>query len=393
MTFHNYFSFLIYSTLFFGYFVYSFAVLSVFPSFLGGMFSLSLTIFFPIVFVTYIFNLKIESNLIEWLYFLLLFYVLSYSFIAAAFLNTALSDPPVSKGLLLIFYSLVGWFIGRFLTLENHIFRNINYLCIIYIVGFFLMNIITEGNIFAVLFILLDDSGIASTYQGIGRSIFFIGVFTLLFSKKHIHTLFLSFILLLFLVGSRTHILGFVSMFFFYLFLSYPKSSIITLSFVIAAFSVTLSIINIYFPESYDAIVTSRMAELFNLASSASFASRMQTFTTGWEIIGSYPIFGSFGHYFYNSTGYPHNFLYAWSNWGYLPLLLILIIFFIALFKAFIRVLTIRNHVNVMLVSYIITVFILYIFLLEPIDDVSLGIMVGLLTGIIDEKQKNYTYL
>ena len=220
MTFHNYFSFFIYSTLFFGYFVYSFAVLSGFPNFLGGMFSLSVVIFFPIVFLKYIINLKIESNLIEWLYFFLLFYVLSYSLIAAAFLNTALSDPPVSKGLLLICYSLVGWYVGRFLILENHIFRNINHLCIIYIAGFFLMSIITEGNIFAVLFILLDDSGIASTYQGIGRSIFFIGVFTLLFSKKHIYILFLSFILLLFLVGSRTHILGFVSMFFLYLFFS-----------------------------------------------------------------------------------------------------------------------------------------------------------------------------
>ena len=135
------------------------------------------------------------------------------------------------------------------------------------------------------------------------------------------------------------------------------------------------------------------MAELFNLASSASFASRVQTFTTGWEIIQSHPIFGSFGYYFYNGTGYPHNILYAWSNWGLLPFLLILGIFCIALFKAFIKLLKLKSHVHIMLVSYVITVFILYIFLLEPIDDVSLGIMVGLLIGIVNEKNKNYTYL
>ena len=140
-------------------------------------------------------------------------------------------------------------------------------------------------------------------------------------------------------------------------------------------------------------IVTSRISELFNLASSASASARMQTFASGWELIGKYPIFGSFGYYFYNGTGYPHNFLYAWSNWGLLPFLLILGIFFIALFKAFINVLSLRSHVHIMLVSYVITVFILYIFLLEPIEDVSLGIMVGLLVGIVNEKHKNYTYL
>lgn len=393
MSIHNKLAFVIYLTLFFVYFIYSFAVLNGFPNFLGGMFSLSVIIFFPLVFLKYIINLKRESNLIEWFYFFLLFYVLSYSIIAASFLNMALSDPPVLKGLLLICYSLVGWYIGRFLILENYIFRNINHLCIIFIAGFFLMNIIAEGNIFAILFILLDDSGIASTYQGIGRSIFFIGIFTLLFSKKHVFTLFLSFILLIFLVGSRTHIIGFVSIFFFYLLLTHPKSSLITLSFLIAAISAILSIINIYFPELYDVIVTSRISELFNLASSASASARMQTFASGWELIGKYPIFGSFGYYFYNGTGYPHNFLYAWSNWGFLPFLLILGIFFIALFKAFINVLSLRSHVHIMLVSYVITVFILYIFLLEPIEDVSLGIMVGLLVGIVNEKHKNYTYL
>ena len=42
---------------------------------------------------------------------------------------------------------------------------------------------------------------------------------------------------------------------------------------------------NIYFPETYDSIVNSRIAELFNLASSASFGSRVGSFANGWEVI------------------------------------------------------------------------------------------------------------
>lgn len=393
MTAHNHFSFFIYSTLFFGYLVYSFAVLRGFPDFLGGMFSLSVLAFFPVVFLKYIDNLKKESNAIEWLYFLLLCYVLSYSIIAALFFNTSLSDPPVLKGLLFICYSLVGWYVGRFLTLENYIFRNLNYLFIIYISVFFLTTIIAQGNIFALLFILLDESGTAATYQGIGRSIFFMGIFTLLFSKKNRIALFIFFILLLFLVGSRTHILGFVLLFFIYLLLIYPKSSLIAFSLLLALLAVLLSIINIYFPETYDAILKSRLTELFNLASSDSFNVRLRTYNVGWGVISNYPFFGSFGHYFYNGGGYPHNILYAWSNWGFLSFILILGIFFSTFIQTLISALNKKSHKLFFLISYIVTVIVLYIFLLAPIDDVSLGILIGLYVGIINEKQKNYSYL
>ncbi len=140
MTIHNKFSFAIYSILFFGFFVYTFAVLKGFPDIFGGMFTISILIFFPAVLLKYLINLKNESNAIEWIYFLLLCYVFFYSMIAAVFMNTSLSDPPVLKGLVFICYSLVGWYLGRFVTLENYIFRNINYISIISIVGFFFYN-------------------------------------------------------------------------------------------------------------------------------------------------------------------------------------------------------------------------------------------------------------
>ena len=75
MTIHNKFSFAIYSILFFGFFVYTFAVLKGFPDIFGGMFTISILIFFPAVLLKYLINLKNESNAIEWIYFLLLCYV------------------------------------------------------------------------------------------------------------------------------------------------------------------------------------------------------------------------------------------------------------------------------------------------------------------------------
>ena len=87
MTIHNQFSFAIYSVLFFGFFVYTFAVLKGFPNFLGGMFSLSIILFFPFVFLKYLISLKKESHAIEWIYLLLICYVFIYSLFAALFFN------------------------------------------------------------------------------------------------------------------------------------------------------------------------------------------------------------------------------------------------------------------------------------------------------------------
>ena len=128
MTIHNQFSFAIYSVLFFGFFVYTFAVLKGFPNFLGGMFSLSIILFFPFVFLKYLISLKKESHAIEWIYLLLICYVFIYSLFAALFFNISLYDPPVTKGILFICYSSVGWYLGRYLKLEHKIYRNINFI-------------------------------------------------------------------------------------------------------------------------------------------------------------------------------------------------------------------------------------------------------------------------
>lgn len=392
MTIHNQFSFAIYSVLFFGFFVYTFAVLKGFPNFLGGMFSLSIILFFPFVFLKYLISLKKESHAIEWIYLLLICYVFIYSLFAALFFNISLYDPPVTKGILFICYSSVGWYLGRYLKLEHKIYRNINLIFIVSMIGFFFVTIAIEGNPFAVLFLLLDESGIAANYQGIGRSIFYIGVFTLLFSKKKI-LLSLLFILLIFLVGSRTHLIGFVSILTIYLLITYPRSALISIGFITLFFSIILSIMNVYFPETYDNVVNSRVAELVNITSSASFNSRIETFISGWEVIKNYPLLGSFGHYFYQGGGYPHNFLYAWSNWGLIPFITILILLMTTSFQSLFKSLNYKEQKNVMLASYVVTVAFLHFFVVAPIEDISLGILIGLFVGIINEKQKNHSYM
>lgn len=392
MTIHNQFSFAIYSVLFFGFFVYTFAVLKGFPNFLGGMFSLSIILFFPFVFLKYLISLKKESHAIEWIYLLLICYVFIYSLFAALFFNISLYDPPVTKGILFICYSSVGWYLGRYLKLEHKIYRNINLIFIVSMIGFFFVTIAIEGNPFAVLFLLLDESGIAANYQGIGRSIFYIGVFTLLFSKKKI-LLSLLFILLIFLVGSRTHLIGFVSILTIYLLITYPRSALISIGFITLFFSIILSIMNVYFPETYDNVVNSRVAELVNITSSASFNSRIETFISGWEVIKNYPLLGSFGHYFYQGGGYPHNFLYAWSNWGLIPFITILILLMTTSFQSLFKLLDYKEQKNVMLASYVVTVAFLHFFVVAPIEDISLGILIGLFVGIINEKHKNHSYM
>tara|TARA_X000000950_G_C13515715_1_gene497560 strand:- start:19 stop:549 length:531 start_codon:yes stop_codon:yes gene_type:complete len=175
--------------------------------------------------------------------------------------------------------------------------------------------------------------------------------------------------------------------------LAYPRLALISFSLLASIILIALSIMNIYFPETYDSIVNSRIAELFNLASSASFGSRVGSFANGWEVIKNYPFFGSFGHYFYYGGGYPHNFLYAWSNWGLFPFITIFVLLLVTTFQSLFNFLNRKEHKEIILVSYVTSVSFLHFFIVAPIDDISLGILIGLFVGIINEKRKSYPYL
>lgn len=383
---HKHIAFLIYSTLFFIFFIYTFAVLKGFPDFLGGMFSYAILAFFPIAFLTFLTNLKKEPSLLEWLFFILVLYVFLYSVFVAAFLNTSSSDPPVLKGLAFIGYSLIGWYLGRFTSLDNKLFNLLNKIYVASICIFYLVTMLLEQNIFAILFILVEDkSGIAATYQGIGRSIFFIALITLLFSSGYKSTIFSIFFILLFLTSSRTHIIAFMILSLLYLFLISPMKSSIVLTLILFLGLGLATLLNIYYPEIYDSIVTSRISEIFDLASSSSFALRLETIEIGWNFIKNYPIFGSFGHYFYYNTGYPHNILYAWSNWGIIPFFLIITILIFASFRSLSIALKSKSHQQAIIASYSFAIFFIYLFLSAPIEDLSLGILLGLYRGIYEK--------
>ena len=62
-------------------------------------------------------------------------------------------------------------------------------------------------------------------------------------------------------------------------------------------------------------------------------------------------------------------------------------------FQSLFKSLDYKEQKNVMLASYVVTVAFLHFFVVAPIEDISLGILIGLFVGIINEKHKNHSYM
>ena len=102
-------------------------------------------------------------------------------------------------------------------------------------------------------------------------------------------------------------------------------------------------------------------------------------FYDGWQIIKGTPLLGEFGHYFYAGGGYPHNILYAWSNWGIIGFLLSLSLLISAIIKSLTYLIS-NNQRNSRIVSLLQYQHVLHFSLDAPIENISLGILIGMIS-------------
>ena len=206
-------------------------------------------------------------------------------------------------------------------------------------------------------------------------------VFTLFF-YKHISPTYIIvfFLILLLLTGSRTSLIAFMMLALTYYFVGNIRIFLYISLFLSIFFFITAGILNNYFPETYDEIAGSRLFELFNLSGSASFSLRINTFYDGWQIIKEKPLLGEFGHYFYAGGGYPHNILYAWSNWGIIGFLLNIFLLILAILKSMTYLIANNQRSSRIVFSFAISTCFTFFFLDAPIENISLGILIGMIS-------------
>jgi hypothetical protein len=77
-----------------------------------------------------------------------------------------------------------------------------------------------------------------------------------------------------------------------------------------------------------------RAAEIIDLASSASWEERSVAMSRALEVIAENPLVGLYGYHLWDSAGYAHNVLSAWTQYGLFGFVAIIATFACALFIA-----------------------------------------------------------
>ncbi len=152
------------------------------------------------------------------------------------------------------------------------------------------------------------------TYQGVGRSLLIIGLLAAFASRpRSVTSLFilLGMGLLLLSLGSRAHffVLG-VSLFVHLTVLVTMRSTRVigVLGLLITAIALT-SVVSVF--------LETRAAEILDLTTSSSWEGRSIAMSRALEVISEYPLTGLFGYHFWDSSGYAHNVLSAWTQYGF----------------------------------------------------------------------------
>ncbi len=161
-------------------------------------------------------------------------------------------------------------------------------------------------------FFNLDGSGQA-TYQGIGRSLVAIGLVAALAvgMRGTISVgIMLSCFLLLLTLGSRAHLVVFVASLLLHLglLIAVRQTRLIGIT-ALLAFGLAVIVTELIFWES-------RNSEIVELAYSASWEQREWSTQNALQVITDNPLVGQFGYHWWDSFGYAHNALSAWTQYG-----------------------------------------------------------------------------
>lgn len=382
----HHFLFGAYLSLFPFYIVYQVLIsLNIIPSFLGGYISIvAVSLFFPSLLV--FLNLMLEKNNGKFLISTITTYfafIVSLAIFSLILNGQVIIAKPFLDMSLTIIYWIISIAIFSKYSFQNLAYQKFNFFLAFLLLVFMALYSIFKGNLFAFLLLFSGNASAsvesAATYQGIGRSIFFM-LLMLMVQSRNIFSLFLIStiaLLLLFISGSRTFFAASLLMLGIMTVLYNPRRVLINAGILLIAFLPLIAIAYNYFPDFIDELSKSRILEIFKLGESASWNIRMLTFLEGWDIIKNNIFFGNFGHSYYEHTSKAHNILFAWSNYGFFGILLLVIALLTSLFTiAILRIRENNNHINFGFALIVTTIFIL-IFSDSPSQSFLPGAAIG----------------
>jgi hypothetical protein len=228
--------------------------------------------------------------------------------------HDALVAPVMSEALATAVIWTAMLFVGSRFPLEDRAIRRIS------VIGIAL-TIVCFGHAFYsagfpagpfLAFVQAEEGGHA-TYQGIGRSLLAAGLVAALArrpgSAASVLVLGGAGVLMLTL-GSRAHLFVLLLSLIMHVVVLTARRATRRLGLLSLLATLTVASVSIGF------FLETRAAEVLDLASSASWEERGQANERALEIIAGNPIAGLFGYHAWDSSGYAHNALSAWTQYG-----------------------------------------------------------------------------
>ncbi|WP_026879216.1 hypothetical protein WMO13_00625 [Ignatzschineria larvae DSM 13226] len=295
---------------------------NLFPPLLGGFFGM-----FSIIYLFFLLpgliltNKKISYNQTPYVVLIISFFLLTLLIVVTNILlsfsqEVLLGSKQTIESLILLFTALL---MGYYIEISKKTYRIL--VCIILATFLLLiLFIITNNSLFFYAKKIADDnvSWAVSTYQGYARSAMMVSIMAISVPKKIKSYLLITImsLFILFILGSRTELVGFFFASFLLLFIKFKKKG---LKLFLFSFVLLLPILLVLYELIISYGINSRIFELFNLSNSTSWLARQKLQEIGIAQIIESPITGEFaGHIITTGTagGYIHNILSAWAGFG-----------------------------------------------------------------------------
>ena len=355
------------------------------PNFAGGFFGPVTVVLFVLFFPFLSFFLRVggeRGRLVSRLFWILVVYA-SIWIAVSFFYNPALYiDEAASQAVALVFAWASLFFVGVGVDLRSKYFVNSLW------ASFLAMGVVTlalfdpERMMFNPRAAYEVEDGVA-TYQGYARSALLCCLFLMGLSSTFLVqlTVFFSSVILLFLLGARSELFGFIAIVMFYLMLESLRS---TKKFAVYVFFLILA--GFLFASHFDDFMASRQSEVLNLDDSTSWSGRTHYLSIALKQIVESPVLGEFGgHFEAGGKGtYAHNILSAWVEFGFVGVFLLAVLCLYCFLISFLKCLKTGWKNKVWVVAYLVNgVFLLLVFVSKPVFWSAPALGWGLVVGAL----------
>jgi hypothetical protein len=289
------------------------------PPFAGGLFGITalvLSVAGALSLGSKVLAGRRETSALEFVFGALVVFLVGWTLAAVTILDAPYAGQAVDESLATLAIWLGVFFVGSHMRLPSDRWEA-TLAGSALLIGVLFAHAMLSSRSFDGPFILFGTGDVqtttVSTYQGIGRSILAVSIVLAAARRAgggQLLVLVAGAVALLSL-GSRSHLfaaLGLIACLALLLALRQRKHRVGVLAALLVVAGVSYALVEVF--------LETRASEVLDLAASTSWQARLEALAEAVSVIQQSPFLGSFGYHLGESSGYSHNALSAWAQYG-----------------------------------------------------------------------------